>query len=88
MGILRITTMGSFGSSERSFKAQESGHAVAVDEAIKFLKGLADTSRVMDRKLRAEGLAPDDSFAKADQCGLLDDSVAPVPPENVSKDIA
>jgi hypothetical protein len=74
MGMLQITTRGSFGPMTKTFTAQSSGHAVAVDDAIAFLRQtMLPAARVQDQELRAQGAAPDDGFAEADRRGLLAD---------------
>lgn len=66
MGMLRIVTTGSFSSPvNKTFPAQERGHAVAVDNAIKFLQGYLKEAQAQDTRLHLEGLAPDDGFEEA-----------------------
>ena len=73
MGMLNIRTWGSFDpKKDQTFQAQHSGHAVAVDDAIKFLKDVVLPDAVaLDKKIRAEGDAPNDGFAEADKRKLL-----------------
>ena len=72
MGILRITTKGSFSAADKAFSAQTSGHAVAVHEAVRWLTDEYLPKAVeQDRQLRAEGAVPTDGFAEADKRGLL-----------------
>ena len=67
MGMLRITTWGSFRPIDKTFKAQTSGHAVAVEDAIDFLETFLDEAKAQDSRLRKEGCLPDDNFAEADK---------------------
>lgn len=71
MGMLQIKTWGSFRPIDKTFKAQTSGHTVAVDDAIQFLQNLKQEAQTQDLCLRDEGHAPDDGFAEADKRGLL-----------------
>lgn len=71
MGMIRVQTWGSFGQVDKTFKAQTSGHAVAADDALQFLQGVANAAAVKDQKLRTEGHEPDDGFAEAEKRGLL-----------------
>jgi hypothetical protein len=68
MGIIRIETFGSFPQHEEHFRAQECGHAVAVQRAIDWLRGdmLPDAIK-SDKQLRAQGHAPDDDFKEYDK---------------------
>lgn len=72
MGMIRITTWGSFKSDDRQFAAQASGHAVAIEDAIRYLRDerLPEAIR-QDKFLRARGQAPNDNFAEADKRNLL-----------------
>jgi len=72
MGILRIDAEGSFRHFRQVFKAQDVGHAVAVDNAIKMLTDFKGEAIKQDLKLREDGHAPDDNFAEAVTRGLLD----------------
>lgn len=73
MGTLRIRTQGSFHTINEAFTAQSSGHAVAVDNAIRFLQEFKEEAKIQDLELRQDGCAPDDGFAEADKRGLLGD---------------
>lgn len=66
MGILLIRTWGSFRPIEKTFKAQTSGHVVAVEDAISFLQEFLEEAEIQDSRLRKEGCMPDDNFAVAD----------------------
>ncbi|MCE5263248.1 MAG: hypothetical protein LLG97_06915 [Deltaproteobacteria bacterium] len=72
MGMLRITAWGSFETTAETFCAMESGHAVAVDDAIRFLQEkMLPWAKEQDRFLRAREQTPTDHFAEADRRGLL-----------------
>ncbi len=66
MGMLLIRTWGSFRPVEKTFKAQTSGHVVAVEDAIAFLQQFKEEAEIQDSRLRREGCMPDDDFAVAD----------------------
>jgi hypothetical protein len=68
MGAIRIETFGSFLPQGKLFRAQDSGHAIAVQDAINWLRGdvLPDAIK-QDRQLRAQGKAPDDGFKAYDK---------------------
>jgi len=73
MGMLNIKMWGSFPGCERMFKAQESGHAVAVDDAITFLQDVVLPAAIAnDRACRADNAMPDDKFAEADKRKILE----------------
>lgn len=67
MGMLRIIASGSFNPRiDKTFKAQTSGHAVAVADAIKYLQEAVLPAVIrQDQMLQAEGHAPDDGFVEA-----------------------
>ena len=72
MGMLHIRAWGSFGTQEKTFRAQTSGHAVCVEDAIRHLKDVVLPEAVhLDCTLRAEGHGPDDGFKEADERGSL-----------------
>jgi hypothetical protein len=72
MGMIRITTWGSFRSNDKQFAAQTSGHAVAIEDAIRYLRDeLLPEAIRQDKWLRAQGHAPNDNFAEADKRDLL-----------------
>ena len=71
MGLLRIISSGSFKAMDKTFKAQKSGHVVAVDDAIKELQEYRKWCCAQDKELRYHGHAPDDNFKRADEEGLL-----------------
>ena len=75
VGMLRVYTWGSFRRTDKTFEAQKSGHAVAVDDAITFLMQFMPEARAQDLKLRAGGHKPDDDFAEANKRGLLEGPV-------------
>lgn len=60
MGLIRITTDGSFPVTEKIFYAQTGGHVQAIGEAIQWLSNIAlPQSIVLDHKLHDEGVRPD-----------------------------
>lgn len=65
MGMIRVTASGSFAASDKTFSAMESGHAVAVDDAIKHLLELKEWAVRRDMQLRTKGDQPRDRFAEA-----------------------
>ena len=72
MGMIGLRVWGSFNSRiNEVISAEKSGHAVAVDDAIKELEKLRESAAEQDRDLRAGGDAPEDNFAEADRRGLL-----------------
>ena len=63
-----IQTFGSFQETQETFRAQEAGHAVAVQQAIDWLRGeLLPDAVKEDMQLRAAGHAPDDDFKEYDK---------------------
>jgi hypothetical protein len=76
VGMLHIRTWGSFPRRTRLFRAQISGHAVAVDDAIAWLTQVREEAETLDRELRAKGQVPDDGFHEADSRGLLKSEVS------------
>lgn len=73
MGQIRIECVGSFNPRQcKTVSAMQSGHAVAVKNAIAWLQDeVLPVAKAQDRALRADGHAPADSFAEADRLGLL-----------------
>ena len=68
MGIININCRGSFRPMQGNFYAQTSGHAVAVEDAIAWLKDrVLPAATEQDARLRADGHAPDDNFAEFDK---------------------
>jgi hypothetical protein len=67
VGIIRIETWGSFPRETEHFHAQRSGHAVAVQNAIRWLQDRLPAAVAQDKKLRDSGQKPDDGFAEADK---------------------
>ena len=68
MGIININCRGSFRPMQGNFYAQTSGHAVAVEDAIAWLKDrVLPAAKKQDADLRKEGHAPDDGFAEFDK---------------------
>ncbi len=62
MGLIKITTDGSFGYSEMIFRAQEHGHAHCTNKAIIYINDLMRKSINLDHKLHSEGLTPNNGF--------------------------
>jgi len=62
MGLIKITTAGSFGENEMTFTAQQKGHAHAVNKASLWLNELMRQSINKDHKLQKEGCEPDEGF--------------------------
>ena len=73
MGKLRIFTAGSFQTLDVEYSAIDSGHAVAVDNAIHELTRFREGARAQDILLRRRGIVPRDNFAEAYRRGLLKD---------------
>ena len=71
MGMIQIRTTGSFRMIDETFSAMRRGHAVALDDAIKFLENLRPEVRDQDVKLMAKGSVPIDQFEEASSRGLL-----------------
>ena len=71
MGMLKISMWGSFPQRDVTFAAQESGHAVAVDDAIEYLKLAKENAVEIDQRLMLEGHEPDDGFGEANKRGLI-----------------
>lgn len=69
MGIISIDVRGSFGEPEhRDFLAQKSGHVVAAEDAIKWLRtNILRPAQALDRQLRMSPDAPDDNWAAFDE---------------------
>lgn len=66
MGQIRITTVGSFGKSEKVFSAENHGYAHAVNEAMEYLNDLMRRSINSDHALSSGGLAPEKGYIKTD----------------------
>lgn len=62
MGMLKITTAGSFGVSERTFSAMDYGHAHAISEAIGHLNQMLKKSINQDHELHGQGHKPNCGF--------------------------
>ena len=63
MGIITVTTVGSFGQREKSFSAMEHGHADAVAKAIEYLSGdLLPSATAQDHMLHEQGERPQKGF--------------------------
>jgi len=62
MGLIKITTAGSFGVSEVIFTAQDNGHSHCVNKAYIWLNELMRKSINLDHKLQEEGCKPDKGF--------------------------
>jgi len=65
MGMITITTNGSFGSKNKQFSAMKNGHADAVAQAIEFLAGeLLPDATASDHDLHDKNAKPDDGFRR------------------------
>ena len=64
MGVIRITTEGSFGQEEKVFGAIEHGHAHCVNEVMEYLTDLQRRSINKDHALQKEGSEPEKGFTK------------------------
>jgi len=65
MGMITVTTNGSFGNKQKVFKANKNGHADAVAQAIEWLSGtLLPESIAQDHQLHEEGEKPIDGFER------------------------
>lgn len=65
MGMLTITTNGSFGNTHKVFKSQTNGHAHAIAEAIEYLSSeLLPEAIAQDHELHASGGQPEDGFRR------------------------
>lgn len=65
MGMLVISTAGSFGKSEKLFMASKHGHAHAVAEAIEYLGGTVLREAINnDHKCHNENVRPEKGFTK------------------------
>lgn len=63
MGMINIVLSGSFGNNGQTFKAQTSGHAQAIREAINWLSGdILEKAIKQDHRLQLDGAFPDDRF--------------------------
>lgn len=67
MGMIRIETWGSFPINTKVFSAMGSGHECAVEDVLKWFETtMLDLARRQDKKLRAEGHAPEDGWVERD----------------------
>lgn len=66
MGQIRITTVGSFGKSEKVFSAEQHGHAHAVNEALNYLNIIMHASINSDHALLSGGQSPKKGFIKTE----------------------
>ena len=65
MGVLTITTSGSFKSASRIFQAMHHGHADAVAQAIEYLASeVLPEATAQDHELHEEGDKPTDGFRR------------------------
>jgi len=65
MGMITITTNGSFGQKRKEFKAITNGHADAVAQAIEYLSGkLLPESIESDHFLHDQGEKPAEGFKR------------------------
>ena len=73
MGMIKIEISGSFKRKNIvSFSAMRSGHAVAIHNAVMFLKNIHLPRAIeQDKEMRAEGQAPEDEWEEADDRKLL-----------------
>lgn len=63
MGMINISLSGSFGNNRSTFKAQKSGHAQAIREAINWLSGdILKNAIEQDHRLHLNGEFPEDRF--------------------------
>ena len=65
MGIITITTDGSFKRTQKTFQAIHHGHADAVAQAIEYLaKELLPEATAQDHELAEEGECPNNGFRR------------------------
>lgn len=65
MGMITVTTSGSFGNKTESFSAMKNGHADAVAQAIEFLASeLLPKATAQDHTLHDEGHMPENGFRR------------------------
>lgn len=65
MGIITITTAGSFGQKTKTFKAITNGHADAVAQALEYLSGeLLPESITQDHELHENGAKPEKGWKR------------------------
>lgn len=63
MGMINIVLSGSFGGDGSTFRAQKSGHADAIREAINWLSGdVLKKAIKQDHELQSNNQFPDDNF--------------------------
>ena len=62
MGMIKVTTMGSFGNKEVIFMANEHGHAHCVNKTMMWLNEVMRTAINSDHKLHDEGHKPEKDF--------------------------
>jgi len=65
MGMITITTAGSFGNGSKTFSAITNGHADAVAQAIEWLSGkLLPEATAQDHQLHDQGSIPNEGFKR------------------------
>jgi len=90
MGIISIDVHGSFGPQKRrEFSAQQSGHAVAAEDAISWMQSeILKPAKELDRKLRLGKDAPEDDWAEFDKRHPFQEIPSDVIAEKVFTDIS
>lgn len=72
MGVLTVNTRGSFPAHNRTFKAENNGHAHAVAEAIQFLSTVVLPEAIeRDHRLSEQGARPIDGFDRPKLKGTI-----------------
>lgn len=67
MGMITITTSGSFGISFKTFRAIDHGHADAVAQALEYLSSeLLPEATAQDHELHDQGAKPSNGFRRRD----------------------
>jgi len=65
MGMITITTNGSFGQKQKQFHAITNGHSDAVAQAIEYLSGeLLPDSIAQDHEAQEQGAFPEEGFKR------------------------
>lgn len=65
MGLIKITTAGSFGTSERIFSAMKNGHVSAIAQAIEYLSGgMMHEANHKDHRCHTQNEFPEDGWDK------------------------
>ena len=65
MGVLRIELSGSFDKAERTFSAEDGGHADAISQAIEWLAATALPRAIeQDHALASDGVKPKKPFGR------------------------